>query len=310
MSVLLVAHSVFPATWRDAFVSAFREEGLVFWPEVPDPTAIECAVVARPEPGVLSKLPNLKLISSTGMGVDHILALPDLPTTVPLARVVTAEMVDQVAEYAILAVLRVERESDRFDRLQHDAKWERRMVGRPQGRLRVGILGWGVIGREIARRLKFLGFPVQAWARSARYEGDVAILAGGDGLIAVLTASDILISALPNTAATQNILDSLALRQLPPNGHVVNVGRGEHIVDEALVSALDNGLLSGATLDVFRKEPLPPDHPFWHHPKIRVTPHSAGLLSAAASAEAILRNLRRVQSGLAPENRVDVALGF
>jgi glyoxylate/hydroxypyruvate reductase len=310
VSVLLIAHSTFPEEWRDAFQGAFREEGLLIWPEVNDPEIIDCAVVARPEPAVLSKLPNLKLISSTGMGVDHILALPDLPRAVPLARVVTAEMLDQVSEYATLAVLRVERDSDRFDQLQKDRKWERRMTGRPTGRLHVGLLGWGVIGREIARRLTFLGFSVQAWARSARTEAGVTILAGAEGLKEILAGSDILISALPNTQATRDILDAGALAMLPPKAHVVNVGRGEHIVEQALVAALDNGHLSGATLDVFRTEPLPADHPFWRHPKIRVTPHSAGLLSPADSAAAILNNLRRVRSGLAPENQVDPARGF
>ena len=157
MPVLLIAHSTFPGPWRRAFQDAFSDEGLSIWPETGDVSTIDCAVIARPEAGVLSKLPNLKLISSTGMGVDHILTIPDLPKDVPLARVVTAEMVDQVAEYVTLAVLRAERDSDRFDRLQREGKWERRMSGRPGGRLSIGMLGWGVICREIARRLTFLG---------------------------------------------------------------------------------------------------------------------------------------------------------
>lgn len=310
MPVLLIAHSTFPEAWREAFQSAFREEGLIIWPEVREPEAIECAVVARPEAGVLSQLPNLKLISATGMGVDHILALPDLPRAVPLARVVTAEMLDQVSEYATLAVLRVERDSDRFDQLQQERKWQRRMSGRPSGRRRVGLLGWGVIGREIVRRLTFLGFPLQVWARTAREEAGVNIHAGAAGLKAVLAESDILISALPGTPETHNILDAQRIAMLPPGAHIVNIGRGEHIEDEALVAALDNGHLSGATLDVFRAEPLPAEHPFWRHPSIRITPHSAGLLSPGDSAAAILNNLRRVRSGLAPENQVDTSRGY
>ena len=235
--------------------------------------------MARPEPGVLTRLPNLKLISSTGMGVDHILSLPDLPKDVPVARVVTAEMVAQVAEYVVLSVLRVERDSDRFDRLQREGKWERRLSGRPGGRLRIGILGWGVIGRDCARQLILLGFNVTAWARSERVEDDVPIFSGREGFRRVLSTSDILIGSLPKTPATENILDAEALDRLPQNAHVINVGRGEHLVDDALLAALDSGKLSGATLDVFRKEPLPPEHPFWSHPKIRITPHSAGMLT-------------------------------
>ncbi len=184
------------------------------------------------------------------------------------------------------------------------------MSGRPGGRLRVGLLGWGVICREIARRLTFLGFDVRAWARSARTEGKVTVHAGRAGLDQVLAAGDILISALPGTSATGGILNADALARLPANAHLINVGRGEHVVDEALLAALDGGHLSGATLDVFRKEPLPPGHPFWHHPKIRVTPHSAGMLTPADSAATILRNLHRVRAGQAPEHQVDVKLGF
>jgi glyoxylate/hydroxypyruvate reductase A len=310
MAVLLIAHATFPEAWRTAFTEAFRDEGLFIWPDVADPRGVDCAIVARSEPGVLAKLPNLRLISSTGMGVDHIFALPDLPRHVPLARVVTAEMVDQVAEYVTLAVLRVERDSDRFDRLQAEQKWQRRMTGRPGGKLRVGLLGWGVVAREIARRLTSLGFPVAAWGRSGRTDGRTVIHAGADGLHRLLTDSDILVNALPGTEATRDLLDAEQLGRLPPGAHVVNIGRGEHLVDADLIDLLDRGHLSGATLDVFRAEPLPQHHPFWRHAKVRVTPHSAGMLTAADSAAVILDNLRRVRAGQPPLHRVDIALGF
>ena len=170
MATLLIAHAQFPEAWRNAFETAFASEGLSMWPRMDDPASYDCAVVARPEAGVLSRLSNLKLISSTGMGVDHILGLSDLPRHLPLCRVVTDEMVDQVAEYVTLAVLRAERDSDRFDQFQRQSRWERRLSGRPNGRLRVGLLGWGVIAREAARRLVFLGFEVEAWSRAGETE--------------------------------------------------------------------------------------------------------------------------------------------
>ena len=310
MTVLLIAHSTFPETWRIAFENAFRGEGLAIWPKLDTPNTIDCAVIARREVGVLSTLPNLKLISSTGMGVDHILSLPDLPKHVPIARVVTVEMVDQVTEYVTLAVLRVERDSDRFDALQREGKWQRRMSGRAGGRLRVGLLGWGVISRAIARRLTFLGFNVRAWARSARTEDGVVIGSGRQGLNEMLEISDILVSALPNTADTESLLNSQTLGRLPVHAHLINVGRGEHVDDQALLQMLNAGHLAGATLDVFRNEPLPADHPYWTHPKIRITPHSAGMLTPEDSASVILRNLQRVREGLVPEHQINVAIGF
>lgn len=304
MSILLIAHAQFPPVWGEAFERVLGGQGLAIWPEAHDQQAVECAIVARPEAGVLSGLPNLRLVSSTGMGVDHILGLPDLPAHVPVARVVTPIMVDQVAEYVTLSVLRTERQSDHFDGLQRQGKWERRLTGRPGGKLRVGLLGHGVIGAEIARRLVFLGFRVKAWAARERTEGAVAIVAGRAGLEAVLAASDILVCALPGSPATENLLDYGALARLPRGAHVVNVGRGEHIDDEALLALIDSGHLSGATLDVFRTEPLPAAHPFWRHPNVHVTPHSAGLLDPVESASAILRNLERVRAGLPPDHLV------
>ena len=310
MAAVLIAHAQFPSAWRAAFESAFASEGLALWPTIGDPTRYDCAIVARQEAGVLSQLPNLRLISSTGMGVDHILGLPDLPRHVPLARVVTQEMVDQVAEYVTLAVLRAERESDWFDDLQRQGRWERRMTARPSGKLRIGFLGWGVIAKEAARRLIFLGFDVEAWARSARNDGDVVVHSGATGFAAMMARSDVLVCALPSTRATANALNAQALALLPAGAHVVNVGRGEHIDDDALLAALDSGRLAGATLDVFRTEPLPAVHAFWRHPRIRITPHSAGLLTPSSSAAAILRNLRRVRAGLAPEHQVKLEAGY
>jgi glyoxylate/hydroxypyruvate reductase A len=310
MTVLLIAHATFPQSWREAFEGKFQHEGLCLWPQIADVSSVDCAIVGRPEPGVLSRLPNLKLISSTGMGVDHILALPDLPTHVPVARVVTDEMVSQVAEYVFLAVLRVERDSDRFDRLQREGKWERRLVGRPGGRLRIGILGWGIIARACARHLSSWGFPVNAWARTSRSENSIVVHSGNDGLEHMLTRSDILISALPRTPYTDGILNAKSFNHLPTGAHVINVGRGEHIVEEDLLVALSSEKLSGATLDVFRQEPLPSNHPFWSHPKVRVTPHSAGLLSPEDAASTILRNLEHVRAGRPPENQVNLTAGF
>lgn len=306
MATLLIAHAQFPEAWRNAFETVFSGEGLSIWPHMDDPAIFDCAIVARPEGGVLSRLPNLRLISSTGMGVDHILGLPDLPRHVPLCRVVTAEMVDQVSEYVTLAVLRAERDSDLFDQLQRQAKWERRMTGRSTGKRRVGILGWGAVAREAARRLVFLGFTVEAWARSSRVDGGVEVRSGRNGFEAVMAQSEVILCALPATRATDGLLNAETLALLPIGAHVVNVGRGEHIVDEALLDALDRGQLSGATLDVFRTEPLPVGHPFWRHGGVRVTPHSAGLLSPADSAKAIHRNLLLVRAGHAPENLVDI----
>ncbi len=296
MGICLIGGAGLPEAWRHGFDAVLREEGLFVW-DGNGAMQAECAIVARPQPGALGRLRGLRLVSSVGMGVDHILADPDLPEGVAVVRVVTDDMVTQVAEYVVLAVLRVERDSERFDRLQREGRWERRLVARPGGKLRVGILGLGAIGAGAAAHLVALGFPVLGWSRSARSLPGVLTHAGEEGLARVLAETDILVCALPRTRETEGILDRRCFARLPPGAHVVNVGRGEHLVEDDLLEAIDAGHVSGATLDVFRTEPLPPRHPFWQHPAIRITPHSAGLSTPKASARRILENLNRLRHG-------------
>ncbi len=294
--ICLIGGAAVPQAWRNTFEAVLREEGLFIWDRQGAGEA-ECAIVARSQPGALRTLGGLRLVSSVGMGVDHILADPDLPTGVAVVRVVTDDMVAQVAEYVVLAVLRIERESDGFDRLQREGRWERRLVARPGGRRRVGLLGLGAIGGVAARHLVALGFPVRGWSRSPRGIPGVITHAGEQGLARMLAETDILVCALPRTPETEGILDGRCFARLPRGAHVVNVGRGEHLVEKDLLEAIDAGQVSGATLDVFRTEPLPPGHPFWQHPAIRITPHSAGLSTPEASARRILENLRRLRAG-------------
>jgi glyoxylate/hydroxypyruvate reductase A len=308
MPACLIGGEGLPPSWRDAFATVFRDEGLFAW--TGEDAAAECAIVARPQPGALAALRGLRLVSSVGMGVDHILADPALPAEVAVTRVVTDDMVAQVVEYVVLAVLRVERESDRFDGLQRAGRWERRLHARPGGKRRVGLLGLGAIGASVARHLIALGFPVRGWSRSPRDLPGVATHTGADGLAAMLAATDILVCALPRTPETEGILDRRIFARLPRGAHVVNVGRGEHLAEDDLLAAIEAGQVSGATLDVFRTEPLPPGHPFWRHPAIRITPHSAGLSTPEGSARRILENLTRLRAGQALLDAVERDRGY
>ncbi len=309
MGICLIGGAAVPDSWRSTFETALRDEGLFLW-DGRGAAEVECAIVARPQPGALASLRGLRLISSVGMGVDHILGDPGLPAGVPVVRVVTPDMVAQVAEYVLLAVLRVERESDRFDQLQREGRWERRLVARPGGKRRVGLLGLGAIGGSIARHLVALDIPVRGWSRSPRSLPGVRTHAGEDGLAELLGETDILVCALPRTRETEGLLNRRCFARLPRGAHVINVGRGEHLVEEDLLAALDAGHVAGATLDVFRTEPLPPGHPFWQHPAIRITPHSAGLSTPDASARRILENLHRLRAGVPLLDAVEPGRGY
>src|SRR5207302_5460972 len=158
--------------------------------------------------------------------------------------------------------------------------------------------------------LRALGFDVAGWSRSAKTAAGIQTYAGGAGLPLILGRSEILVCLLPLTAETDRILNARTLALLPRGAALVNAARGAHLVEEDLLAALASGQLSGAVLDVFRDEPLPAGHPFWHHPRIVVTPHVAAFTNPATAAPIILDNIRRFEAGQPLLNRVDLARGY
>jgi glyoxylate/hydroxypyruvate reductase A len=279
------------------------------WPEIGNPAEIDYALVWRPEPGLLASLPNLKLILSLGAGVDHILCDPFLPRHVPIVRLVDPYMTDAMSEYITLQVLRLHRQDVDYRAQQEAGIWreldQKNATERP-----VGILGFGELGQDAGRKLKGLGFDVAFWTRTPKSVAGFRGYAGEAGLAALLGRSEILVCLLPLTAATEGILNSATFGMLPRGAALINAARGQHLVEEDLLSALSNGQLSAAVLDVFRDEPLPPGHPFWRHPRIVMTPHSAAATHPPTAAPIILENIRCFEEGRPLLNRVDPARGY
>lgn len=270
---------------------------------------IEVALAWDPPAGLLASLPNLKLIVSLGMGVDHLLKHKDLPKGVPIARIHDASLIDQMAEYALLASLRTLRLADEYDALQRQAKWKRLEL-REAFDLRIGVMGLGAIGARVAADHARVGFPVRGWARSAKTIKGVKCFAGSEGLQPFLAGTDVLICLLPLTPQTRGILNAPTLKQLPKGAHVVNIARGGHVVDADLLAALDSGQIASATLDVFNQEPLPADHPYWRHPKVRVTPHIAGQSNPRTAAAGVADNVRRLRASETLHDLIDPTAGY
>lgn len=307
---------LFASTWDDKDAWRRRlaalDPSIEFrvWPDqVGDPAAIDAALVWKPPAGMLAGLPKLRLILSLGMGVDHVFADPRLPKGVPIARIVDRDLIDRMSEYCALAVLRHHRDADLYDAFQRQRLWKP-VVGPHASSRRVGILGLGEIGRDLAAKLGVFGFKLAGWSRSAKAIPGVECFHGAAGFRPFLAASEILVCLLPLTAETANILDAAAFAALPKGAVVVNAARGGHVVDADLIAALDSGHLAAAQLDVFRTEPLPPDHPFWTHPKIRVTPHNAGITNPDSAAAQIVENYKRLREGRPLLNVVDPARGY
>jgi glyoxylate/hydroxypyruvate reductase len=297
------------ARWSAEIARLMPDLDIRLWPDLGDPAAIDYALVWRPEPGLLASLPNLKLILSLGAGVDHILCDPLLPRGVPIARLVDPYLTAAMSEYVVLQVLRMHRQ-DLDYRDQQPARIWREFPQKNAGERPVGILGFGEIGRDAARKLNALGFPVAGWGRRERTIDGFAVFAGRVGLSRLLARSEILVCLLPLTAETQGILDAAAFAQLPRGAGLINAGRGGHLVEDDLIPALDSGQISAAALDVFREEPLPPDHPFWRHPRILVTPHIAGITNPATAAAIVLDTIRRFEAGAPLPNQVDPGRGY
>lgn len=270
---------------------------------------IEIALAWKPPAGLIASFPNVKLIVSLGMGVDHLLADDRLPPGVPIVRIMDDGLVGQMSEYAIYWALRHHRDIDRYEASQRARRWQPEAFVDTIHR-RVGVMGLGSIGQDTAKKFAALGFPTAGWSRTQKAVPGVETFHGKVGLSMFLARTDILVNVLPLTRDTRGVLDAGAFAALPKGAYLINMARGGHVVDEALLAALDSGHLSGAALDVFNVEPLPQDHPYWTHPRVHVTPHIAGATNPRTASPGVIQNIANLRAGRPLINTVDPVTGY
>ncbi len=307
--IIIVKHEVFRHKWQAALQAHDPQLDVRVYPDAGNPEEVDFALAWHPPLGVFKKFSNLKAIASTGAGVDHILKDRDIPQEIIITRVVDKQLTHDMTSYLIAQVYGHLRNLAEYKVLQGQHTWRPRKY-RTESQVRVGIMGMGVLGRDAALKFKQLGFKVLGWSRSAKDITGVTVLAGQERLDEFLQQTDILICLLPLTAQTRNILNKQTFAMLPAGALVINVARGEHLVEEDLLAALDSGHLQGACLDVFREEPLPPDHPFWGHPQITITPHVASITSPDSVAPQIVENYHRLKEGRPLQNVVSRQSGY
>lgn len=308
MSILYRSDEPRAAAWASYFAEHAPDLDFRIWPEAGDLADIEYLIAWQTPPEFIAALPRLKVLFSSGAGVDHI-DFSALPAHIPVVRMVEPGIVDGMVEYVSLAVLALHR--DLFDYLADKARrvWAPLEVP-PASTRTVGVMGVGVLGRAVLERLATYGFTLRSWNRSPRALQGVLGFVGPNELSPFLANCDVLVCLLPLTPATRGILDHRLFGMLPTGAAIINVGRGGHLVDVDLLQALDTGHLSRAILDVVEPEPLPPEHAFWDHPRILLTPHIASMTQPETAAAILLDNVRRHQRGAPLLDVVDRSRGY
>jgi len=295
-----------------AWVEVFRQRrpdiDFRIWPDIGDAEQVHFLMAWVPPVPLKECFPNLKVLFSSGAGIDQF-DFAALPPDLPVVRMVEPGIVDGMVEYVTHAVLDLHRDMPQYRRQQQQGEWHVRPVF-PANKRRVGVLGLGLLGQAVLTNLKHLGFQCAGWSRSRHAIDGMHCYAGNDELAAFLAHTDILVCLLPLTDATRHLLDAKLFAQLPTGASLVHVGRGPQLVDADLLAALDAGHLSEAVLDVTHPEPLPPSHAFWRHPHIRLTPHIASVTQPLSAAEVVLDNLHRFEAGTPMVGLVDRARGY
>jgi glyoxylate/hydroxypyruvate reductase len=308
VTILYAADSEEAEAWIGSMRKVDPSLSFATWPDWGDPDAIDFIIVGGRMPGDLSVFRQVKAIQSTWAGVNSLLR-GKFPPGVPIARMVDQNLSVGMVEYLVYWTLDALRQGRELRAAQRDAKW----LDQPLIWARnfpVGILGLGTLGSATASKLLELGFPVRGWSRTAKSISGVEAFHGAEQLRDFLAPLKLLICLLPLTPETESILDAKLFAQLPDGAVLVNAGRGGHLNEADLIAALDSGKLAHAVLDVFREEPLPPDHLFWRRKDIVITPHVAAITRAGMGAADIVENYRRALKGEPLLNPVDPSRGY
>ena len=308
MSILLVAQRRDMQPFRNAILNVDPNTDIDIWPDSENRARVQFAVAWNHPHDVWKSYPNLKVISSLGAGVDHLLKDNSIPDNIRLARVVVPSLSDQMSDYVLTAVLNILRHSEYYRNQQNESLWKVKPAYQKE-ELSVGIMGLGELGSATAERLRINGFKVNGWARTEKNLAGINTYTAGS-LGEFLNRSNILVNLLPLTLQTDGILDLDLFKELKRPSFLINVARGEHLVEEDLLYALDRDLIQHAVLDVFSTEPLPESHSFWGRKKITITPHIASVTDPDEVAVLLLENYKRTLSGLDLLNEVDRERGY
>jgi len=312
MRILLYRGDGVIEPWARDFANALPQAEAVLWQEGQSVEHCDYAVIWAPSPELLEQFAHcaqLRAIFLMGAGVDALLKFGDALPDTPIVRLGDAGMAEQMAEYVAYAVLRYFRRFDDYERQARQGVWQPLPV-RAKSEFTVGVLGLGKLGAQVARALRQLGFPVRGWSRTPKDLPGVDCFAGMEALDEFLGGTQVLVSLLPLTPETSNLLDRARLSRLPQGAYLINVARGAQVAEPDLLALIRAGHIAGATLDVFRNEPLPAPHPFWGEPRITITPHISALTLREEAVRQIAGKIALLEQGEAVADVVDFDKGY
>lgn len=308
MSILLISKTRNMEPFKDALLNLDSNLDVEIWPNIRSRERINFAVAWKQPKEQMSQYPNLKVVSSLGAGADHLLKDESIPAGATLTRVVAPSLSDQMCDYVTLSVLNIFRRLHDYNRQQIWADWQPR-TQLSKDSCTVGVMGLGRIGKHVANRLALNGFRVFGWSKSKKEMEHVTTFSE-QNLDPFLAASNVIVCLLPLTPVTKDILNLDLFKKMKKPAFIINVARGQHLVEEDLIYALDAGLINHAVLDVFTKEPLPESHLFWSREKITITPHIASVTQPEEIAELLHENYKRLQSGMELLYKVERNKGY
>ena len=295
--------------WKNAIIEKAPNIAVEIYPNDTEREKTEFVLTFRPPENAFENYPNLKVIASMAAGINHITDNHKLPENVILTKANDPLHQGDIADFVLALTLSYMRRLPVYFQQKNVEIWQPHPYQRPE-ETTIGIMGIGSIGETIGKLMLKNNFKVTGWSRSEKHIDHIKTFHGDNHRTDFLKKADILICTLPLTKETEGILNAEVFDKLPKGAYLINIGRGKQLVEADLLTAIENGQLSGAALDVFRDEPLPKDHPFWKNEKIMITPHTAGNVHPESAVEKILHNYKAMQKGEKLEDTIDVGKGY
>ncbi|MBS9524577.1 glyoxylate/hydroxypyruvate reductase A [Litoribacter alkaliphilus] len=307
MNIAIIAPGRDVTVWKETIEKEAKGVNIQVYPEISSPENVDMVMLWQHPKGILKKFTNLKFISSMGAGVDHILNDPYLPEGIPVARIKDEKLTFSMTNYVVMGVLNFHRRLSHFQENQKKKRWD---MKNPEIDVKVGVMGVGALGGDVLDKLSYMGFDVYGYGNSPKEDFPFTYFHGKEGLKSFLDKVNVIACLLPLTEQTEGFLNSDFFEDCQKGTYLINVARGKHLVEEDLIKALKKGHISGTLLDVYSKEPLPKDHPFWDNEKITMTPHIASVTNPLAAAPKIAENCRRWMEGKPLRNVVNQEKGY